>query len=120
MKARGGIWRARHPWLANVLAGATAACLVGFGVYGVVRDDLPVPSSLRYGNPHRYFHLHGAAAWLMAAGLVCSGVSMAIVVWRRLTAKPGAKIDQRAAIIIAMAGFVIIMGMMVLTSFGVV
>lgn len=34
-----GSWRSRHPMLANVLAMAIAAWLVGFGAYGVLRDD---------------------------------------------------------------------------------
>jgi hypothetical protein len=115
MRTRGN-WRSRNPTLANVLAAAIAACPVGFGAYGVLRDDLVVPPS-RYGHSAatgHYYHFHGAAAWLVFAGLVCLGSSIVLAISRRPKAKPSGKTDQRVALIMSMAGISIILTMMIL------
>ena len=79
------------------------AWLVGFGAYGVLRDDLVVPASTRSGQfigPRHYYHFHGAAAWLMFAGFACLAASIVVVIARRLKAELGRKPDRRVALIL--------------------
>lgn len=119
MKARGGIWRGRHPMVANILAAAIAVLLVGIWVPGMLRDDLPVPIAVRYGNG-RLYHFHGTAAWLLFAGFFLLAASIMIAIVRRLKAKPGGKTDQRLAIIIGLAGAFTISTMTILKLLGLV
>ena len=114
MKTRGS-WRSRHPMLANVLALAVAAWMVGFSAYGVLRDDLSIP--IRYGDGRDY-HFHGAAAWLLFAGFVCVGASILVAVLLRRKAATAGQSD-RAALILALADAFIILAMMFLKLFGV-
>ena len=103
MKARGGIWRSRHPALANIAAAFIAVLMVGIWVPGLLHDDLAVPIAVRFANG-RYYHFHGAAAWLLFAGFVLVAASIALAVVRRVKTEPGRKTDQRVAIVIALAG----------------
>ncbi|HWB47809.1 MAG TPA: hypothetical protein VG651_01765 [Stellaceae bacterium] len=119
MKARGAGWRSRHPTLANIGAAVIAASLIGFGLYGALRDDFAVPVSPRHSNGRSY-HFHGAAAWFVAAGFICVGVSVIIVIVRRLNAAPSEKIDQRAPIVIALAGTFIVSAMTALKLIGLI
>jgi hypothetical protein len=107
MKTRGS-WRSRNPTLAIVLAAAIAAFLVGFGAYGVLRDDLAVPASTRYGLTRHDYHFHGETAWLMFAGFACLGASIVLVIARR------GRTDRRVPLIIGIAGAAIILTMMIL------
>ena len=116
MKTRGG-WRSRNPTLANVLAAATGILLVGIWVPGVLRDDLAVP--VRYGHG-RYYHFHGAAAWLLFAGFVCLGANILLAISRRRKNRPGEKTDQRVAGALAAIGAFTILAMMILKWVGVV
>jgi len=106
-----GSWRSRNPMLANILATVIAAGLIGFGAYGVVRDDLPV--SIRFGGAKHHYHYHGAAAWLMFAGFACLGASIILVVYRRLKAKPSGMADPRVALVVGTAGALIILTMLI-------
>jgi hypothetical protein len=116
MKTRGA-WRSRHPALANVVAVAIAALLVGFPAYGVWRDDFAVPVGQGDG---RYYHFHGAEAWLMFAGFACVGASILIVVARRLNGEPDGKTGIGVAEILALAGVFVILGMMMMKTIGIV
>ena len=93
MKTRGG-WLRRNPTMAKALALAIVMWLVGIGVYGVLRDDVSVPVSLSRHGVGRYYHFHGAAAWLIAAGFLCLGASAMVTILRPLTGKT----DQRPAV----------------------
>ena len=111
MKTQGS-WRSRHPTLANLLAVAIAAALVGWPAYGVLHDDFSVPSG---GHDGRYYHFHGAGAWLMFVGFACEAAAILIVVSLRLTASnPGAKAGQNVAMILAAIGLLIILTMLLL------
>jgi hypothetical protein len=114
-----GNWRSRHPMCANALAVGIAAWLIGFGAYGVLRDDLAVSVSARYGDSD-YYHFHGAAAWLMAGGFVCLGVGVVVVIARRLRSEPGGKTYRGVPVVMGIAGAFIIMTMMLLKSMGLV
>ncbi|GEP61816.1 hypothetical protein RSO01_89820 [Reyranella soli] len=108
-----GNWRSRNPMLANALATVIAAWLVGFGAYGVLRDDLAVPASRRYGGAKHYYHFHGVAAWLIFAGFACLGASIILVVYRRLKATPSGMADPRVALVVGTAGALIILTMLI-------
>jgi hypothetical protein len=115
MKTR-GTWRSRHPALANVVALAIAALLVGFPAYGVWRDDFAVP--VRYGPG--YDHFHGTSAWVMLTGFACVAASILIVVARRLTGEPDGTTGIGVAEILALAGVFVILGMLMMKTIGIV
>jgi len=107
-----GSWRSRHPALANVLAVAIAAALVGWPAYGVLHDDFSIPAGHLHG---RYYHFHGAEAWLMFVGFACQAAAILIVVSLRLVAaNPGGKAGQNVAMILASIGVFIILAMLFL------
>jgi hypothetical protein len=109
-------WRSRNPVLANVLAVAIAAILVGWPAYGVLRDDFVIPVS-RHGNGS-YQHFHGSATWLMLAGFACVSASILIEVLLRLKAKTNSDTLQKVTPILAMLGTFVILAMLLLKTFG--
>lgn len=57
--------------LVRTVCGLVAAFLLFYGVRGIYRDDLFVPT--RRGNG---IHFHGLAAWMAAGGLFCFATSL--------------------------------------------
>ena len=104
-------WRSRNLLLANILATVIAAVLIGFGAYGIVRDDLPV--SIRFGGAKHHYHYQGVAAWLMFAGFACLGASILLEVYRSSKAKPSGMADPRVALVVGTTGSLIILTMLI-------
>jgi uncharacterized membrane protein len=117
MKTRGS-WRSRNPRLADALAVAIAALLVGIPAYGVLRGDLAIPFQLSLGRP-RYYHFRGAELWLIFAAFVCVGACALLEVWARRQTKPDGESARRVAAILGTAGVFVILAMMVWASYGV-
>ncbi len=107
-------WARRNPAVSDALLAALAMVIVGYGFYGVSRDDLDIPTLPgRHHHATRHHHFHGVSAWLAFAGLLCIGASFAILLYRRREANPGGKADQRLPVGLALTGFAIIVVMQI-------
>jgi hypothetical protein len=69
--------------LVRMVCGLFAAFLLFYGVRGIYRDDLFVPT--RRGNG---IHFHGLPAWMAAAGLFCFAASLISVLIRSFVSPP--------------------------------
>jgi hypothetical protein len=64
--------KAPSAWM-RVLGSIGAACMVGYGTIGVLRDDLHVSLSK---SSSAGVHLHGPLAWLCFAGLMMMSIGI--------------------------------------------
>jgi hypothetical protein len=69
--------------LVRMVCGLLAAFFVYYGVRGIYRDDLFVPT--RRGNG---IHFHGLPAWMAAGGLFCFAASLMSRLIRRFESPP--------------------------------
>jgi len=112
-----------NPKLGNLLIAALAAATLGYGAYGVWRNDLDVPMVGTLGRFHNFAqhdHFHGASAWLAFLGLASFGVGLTIFLLRRLETKPPLKIDRGPALPLCVAGVIIVTAMQILDGLGLV
>ena len=63
------------PVWTRVFYGFASAGLIAYGAFGLWIDDLYIPGKRGPGT-----HLHGPAAWLMAAAMLMGSINMASVV----------------------------------------
>ena len=62
----------------RILRAGGALVLMGHGLYGVIRDDVIIPTK------RGVFHLHGLPGWVMALAMFCGAVVLIAAVIDRV------------------------------------
>lgn len=79
---------------------ATAVVVFGYGLYGISIDDIFLPARRSEG-----MHLHGIAAWLAFAAIICMAANLLSVVADHFDKRDNERAYRRFAHITSWAGW---------------
>lgn len=111
-----GVGHSAVPRVVRVCYWVLSACLTGYGLYGAAIGDLVLPSGKgRSGESFAAMHLHGWAALVALAALVCFGVALrAVIVDEYVRFRARSQRRRLSTLVLVVLSFALLMTAMVL------